>query len=191
MSEELAVVALRSLERRANMQASAHSMLRDAYAAWNTALSVISLSCSSLLLAASMASVAQLGRVLHVASFVVPVVMGISSSAVFSLTLWLVVWRPAQYAAEHGLALHHYTKMRHACREALREERYDHDYVRALEQRYLDTEHLPTIPDRKFLKLKRRHLQKVALSHEIDRDPWASIASLRRRVVRRERGDAD
>jgi hypothetical protein len=92
-------------------------------------------------------------------------------------------WQPAAKAASHRQAVGHYTKAKYEVGRRLdSEEEVTAESVRQLEERYLDTLDLPNISDRRFLKLKRWHLEKVAVSKELDDNPHQSVRSIRRRL---------
>lgn len=42
----------------------------------------------------------------------------------------------------------------------------------------------PDIPSKQFLKLKQQHLQKIALSRALDKEPFTNIRKLRRQIAR-------
>ena len=51
---------------------------------------------------------------------------------------------------------------------------------------YLDNRDLPRIPEKRFLELKKWHLEKVAMSKALDENPHQSLDEIRKRLRPKE-----
>lgn len=181
---------LKRILRLANQQASMHGWLSDYYGRWNAALTYASLSIAVVLLALVFAS-DFVQRTTDISADAFQWTTGIAAIINFLLTLGGLAWRPAAKAASHRQAVGHYTKAKYEVgRQLDSNEAITVESVRQIEERYLDTRDLPNIPDRRFLKLKRWHLEKVAVSRELDDNPHESIRSIKRRLRRAGRNKA-
>ena len=170
----------------ANRQATMHAWLSDRYEAWNLGLTIASLVSSAVLLAFVFAS-DFVQRTTGVSTDAYQWVTGIVAIAFFCVTLVGLVWQPAGRSARHDQAVRHYTKVKYEVGRLLDAESdaLDKESVKRVEELYLDDRDLPRIPESKFLKLKRWHQLKVAISKELDHD-LNSVRSIRQRF---ERGD--
>ena len=92
-----------------------------------------------------------------------------------------MAWRPATRSALHDQAVRHYTKAKYEIQRLLGDapEAVTDSSVRRLQELYLDNRDLPSIPDRKFLKLKRWHLLKVAVATRLDDNPHDPVWLIR------------
>lgn len=163
-----------------------HGWLSDHYGRWNTALTFGSLLIVVVLLALVFAS-DFVQRTTGVSADAFQWAIGLTAILSFLITLVGLSWQPAAKAASHRQAVGHYTKAKYEVGRRLdSNEAITVESVRQIEERYLDTRDLPNISDRRFLKLKRWHLEKVAISKELDDNPHESIRSIKRRM-RRER----
>ena len=175
---------LRRVLRLANQQASMHGWLSDYYGRWNATIIFCSLLLAVILLALMFAS-DFVQRTTPISADAFQWATGIAAIVNFLFTLWALAWRPASKAAGHRQAVGHYTKAKYEVGRRLdSDEAITVEAVRQIEEHYLDTRDLPNIADRRFLKLKRRHLEKVAVSKELDNNPNESIRSIKRRLRR-------
>ena len=159
-----------------------HGWLSHYYGRWSAALTFCSLLIAVVLLALVFAS-DFVQRTTVVSANAFQWATGIAAIVNFLLTLGGLAWRPAAKAASHRQAVGHYTKAKYEVGRRLdSNEAITAESVRQIEESYLDTRDLPSISDRKFLQLKRWHLEKVAISKELDRNPHESIRSIRRRL---------
>lgn len=182
---------LKRVRRLANQQASIHGWLSDYYGRWSAALTFCSLLLAVILLALVFAS-DFVQRTTAIPADAFQWATGIAAITNFLFTLWALAWRPASKAAGHRQAIGHYTKAKYEVGRRLdSEEAITAEAVEQIEERYLDTRDLPNIPDRRFLKLKRWHLEKVAVSRELDENPHESIRSIKRRLRRARRNGTD
>lgn len=178
---------LRNVLRLANQQATMHGWLSDHYGRWNIALTFGSLLVAVVLLTLVFAS-DFVQRTTGVSADAFQWATGIAAIASFLLSLVGLVWQPAAKAASHRQAIGHYTKAKYEVGRRLdSNEATTAESVRQIEERYLDTRDLPNISDRRFLKLKRWHLEKVAVIRELDDNPHESIRSIKRRLRRARR----
>jgi hypothetical protein len=182
---------LKRVLRLANQQATMHGWMSDYYGRWNAALTYASLSIAVVLLALVFAS-DFVQRTTEISADAFQWATGITAIVNFLLTLGGLAWRPAAKAASHRQAVGHYTKAKYEVgRQLDSNEAITAESVRQIEELYLDTRDLPNIPDRRFLKLKRWHLEKVAVSRELDDNPHESIRSIKHRLKKARQNEID
>lgn len=178
---------LKRVLRLANQQATMHGWMSDYYGRWTTVLTFGSLLIAVVLLALVFAS-DFVQRTTGVSADAFQWATGVAAILSFLITLVGLAWQPAAKAASHRQAVGHYTKAKYEVGRLLdSSEVITAESVRQIEERYLDTRDLPNISDRRFLKLKRWHLEKVAVSRELDDNPHESIRSIKRRLRRARR----
>lgn len=178
---------LKRVLRLANQQATMYGWLSDHYGRWNVALTFGSLLIAVVLLALVFAS-DFVQRTTGASADAFQWATGVAAVLSFLITLVGLAWQPAAKAASHRQAINHYTKAKYEVGRHLdSDEAIMAESVRQIEERYLDTRDLPNISDRRFLKLKRWHLEKVAVSRELDNNPHESIRSIKRRLRRARR----
>jgi hypothetical protein len=169
---------LDGLMGRANFQASAHAMLHDHYAFWNAFLTYAALIPTAALLLFPLTTGDFVVNALHMLPSAFKIVNAIVALAAFVAVLIQMVWRPDSLAKAHRRAVTHYTDAKFAARRLLENEHIDAMDARILEEKYLDVQGLPAIPEDRFLRLKQRHLQKLSLSKQLDQDPWLPLFRL-------------
>lgn len=175
---------LKRVLRLANQQATMHGRLSDYYGRWTAVLTFGSLLIAVVLLALVFAS-DFMQRTTGVSADTFQWATGVAAILSFLITLVGLAWQPAAKAASHRQAVGSYTKAKYEVGRRLdSNEAVTAESVRQIEERYLDTRDLPNISDRRFLKLKRWHLEKVAVSRELDDNPHESIRSIKRRLRR-------
>ncbi|MEW6574010.1 MAG: hypothetical protein AB1374_10315 [Bacillota bacterium] len=177
MSEPSSLVKqLERLRRVADMQATAHSYLRDIYNRWHNLLTVGALLFSAFLLTFVMVSEEFVRRTTGISPDTFKWLGGIVAAANFSLTLIELAWRPASKAALHDKAVRHYTKIKYRIQQLeAKPDEITEELVTQIQEQYLEDYDLPRIPESKFLKVKRWHLIKVAISRELDKNPHDPI----------------
>jgi hypothetical protein len=106
----------------------------------------------------------------------------IAAALNFSLVVIGLSWRPAARAALHDQAVRHYSRAKHEIRQLEADNNTTEQAVVHIRERYLDDRDLPRLAERRFLKLKQWHLQKVAISRELDANPLESLRSIRNRL---------
>jgi hypothetical protein len=173
---------LKKTLRLTNQQATMHAWLSDRYGVWNLGLTIASLVSSAVLLAFVFAS-DFVQRTIGVSADAYQWVTGLVAIAFFCVTLVGLVWQPAGRSARHDQAVRHYTKAKYEVGRLLdaASASLDEESVKRVEALYLDDRDLPRIPEGKFLKLKRWHKLKVAISKELDHD-LSPVRRIRRRV---------
>ena len=109
--------------------------------------------------------------------------IGLIAIVFFCVTLVSLAWQPAGRSARHDQAVRHYTNAKYEVGRLLdtASDSLDVESVKRLEDLYLDDRNLPRIPESKFLKLKRWHKLKVAVSKEMDHD-LSSVRRIQRRL---------
>lgn len=173
---------LKRVLRLANQQATMHGWLSDYYGRWNAAFTFGSLLITVVLLALVFAS-DFVQRTTGVSADAFQWTTGVAAIFSFLITLAGLAWQPAAKAASHRQAVGHYTKAKYEVGRRLdSDEAITVESVRQIEERCLDARDLPKIPERKFLKLKRWHLEKVAVSRELDDNFHESVRSIKRRL---------
>jgi hypothetical protein len=173
---------LRRIIRLANQQATMHGWLSDRYGTWNLALTIGSLVSSAALLAFVFAS-DFVQRTTGISADAYQWVTGLIALTFFCVTLVGLAWQPAGRSARHDQAVRHYTKAKYEVGRLLDSASgsLDAESVRRIEDLYLDDRDLPRIPEHRFLKLKRWHKLKVAISKELDHD-LSSVRRIKRRL---------
>lgn len=173
---------LRKTLRVANQQATMHAWLSDRYGAWNLGLTIASLVSSAVLLAFVFAS-DFVQRTAGVSADAYQWVTGLVAIVFFCVTLVGLVWQPAGRSARHDQAVRHYTKAKYEVGRLLDagSGALDEESIKRVEELYLDDRDLPRVPEGKFLKLKRWHKLKVAVSKELDQD-LSPVRCIKRRL---------
>lgn len=173
---------LRRTLRVANQQATMHAWLSDRYGAWNLGLTIASLVSSAVLLAFVFAS-DFVQETTGISADAYQWVTGLVALVFFCVTLVSLVWQPAGRSARHDQAVRHYTKAKYEVGRLLDASSgsIDEESIKRVEELYLDDRDLPRIPEGKFLKLKRWHKLKVAVSKELDHD-LSPVRSIKRRL---------
>jgi hypothetical protein len=172
---------LSKLKERANLQASAHAVLRDHYALWNYWLTIGALIPTAALLLFPLVTDDFIVSALHMSPAAFKLLNAAVALFAFVAVLIQMVWRPDSLSKAHRRAVEHYTAAKFDTRRLLEASNIVPSDAKILEQTYLEVRGLPDIPEGKFLRLKQRHLQKVALSAELDKNPWLHLPSLFRR----------
>jgi len=172
----LLVEQLKTMNRRANQMATMHSRLRDHYAWWNSATNIFLLVFSACLLSIAFISEDFLQRTTSISPDTFTWINGITATANFSMSLVLLAWQPAEKAAAHAQAIKHYAKTRYEIKRLeAKPDQLTEDNIKTLEEFYFDTRDLPGISEKQFLPLKQWHLLKVALSKELDANPYQPL----------------
>ena len=175
---------LKTMSRRANQMATMHSRLRNHYDWWNSATNIFLLIFSACLLAIAFISDDFLQRTISISPDTFKWINGITATANFSVSLVLLAWQPAEKAAAHAQAVNHYAKMKYEIKRLeAKSTQLTEDAVSTLEEDYFNTRDLPGISEKQFLPLKQWHLLKVALSKEIDANPYVPLWFLRLKML--------
>ncbi len=174
MSEDIRT-RVEGLKKRANLQASAHAMLRDHYARWNGFLTYAALIPTAALLLFPLTTDDFVTSALRMTPNAFKITNAGIALAAFVAVLIQMVWRPDSQAKAHRRAVEHYTSAKFEARRLLESDPVPTDGAQRLEDKYLDIQGLPAIPDDRFLRLKQRHLQKIELSKKLDVNPWLKL----------------
>lgn len=182
---------LRRILRLANQLATMHGWLSDRYRMWNLVLTISSLVSSTVLLAFIFAS-DFVQRTTGISADAYQWATGLVALVFFCVTLVSLVWQPTGRSARHDQAVRHYTKAKYEVGRLLDSASgsLDAESAERLEQLYLDDRDLPRIPERKFLKLKRWHKLKVAVSKELDHD-LSPVRRIKRRLEKESEHSSD
>ena len=183
MSEDVQAIRLRlkKLKERANLQASAHAILRDHYGFWNYWLTIGALIPTATLLLFPLVTDDFVTTAFHMSPVAFKIVNAVVALFAFVMVLIQMVWRPDSRSKAHRHAVEHYTNAKFEVRRLLEAEAIDPRDAKTLEETYLDVRGLPDIPEQKFLRLKQRHLQKMQLSGELDKNPWLQLPGIFRK----------
>jgi hypothetical protein len=162
---------------KANMQATIHSRLRDNYSRWSSFLVVSQLITAVILLAFVFSANEFIYRTIHISPDAYKWLGVVLAILNFSLALINMSWRPASKARSHDRAVDHYSKF------VIRFRDETNPSIEEVKACYENT-CLLKIPERQFLRLKRWHKNKVALSKKIDEHPEYPLAYLKYKVWR-------
>lgn len=159
-----------------------HGWLSDHYGRWSVTLTFGSLLLAVVLLSLVFAA-DFVQKTTGVSTAAFQWTTGIAAIINFLITLLNLAWQPAAKAASHRQAVSHYTKAKYEVGRHLdAADVLTAESVRQIEERYLDSRELPKIPERRFLELKRWHLEKMAVSRELDDNCHESIRSIKSRL---------
>lgn len=174
----------KSLRNRANMLATCHSVMSDHYRKWDTILLSTILVLSTFSVGVTFISDQFVQQTTGISPNALKWINGLLAILTFAAGLLLSQWRLADKAAEHRTAVRHYFAVLHRIRTLLESNAtITKDMLEQLRDEYEDaTEGIPKIPDSQFLKLKQYHLQKVAISKELEKTPHSSIKQIRQRL---------
>lgn len=175
-------VEIQKISRTADMQISAHARLRDYYSELAVLLDVVML-LLAILLNATLFLTSDQGRI------------AIAGTAISAWIRWLALilfiftvlqlridWKGT--AEKHRQAVSAFTVIKRMCRELALSGK-DSDPIAqqtVLDQYRALVENVVSIPEDKFLKLKKHHLVKVEISRYLDGHPGASLLILKLRL---------
>jgi len=110
-------------------------------------------------------------------------IIGITSILNFTGVLLLAEWKFQDRAASHREAVRFYFSIVNRIRTMLDSgEEITEKKVDEMRTEYGRTNALPKIPDSRFLNLKQWHLQKVAISRELNQRPFDSLSNIKKRL---------
>ena len=179
--------AVKSLNNRANMLATCHSVMSDRYRKWNTIIVSAILVLSTFSVGVAFISDQFVQRTIGISPDDLKWINGVLSILTFAASLLLSQWHLADKAAEHRSAIRHYFKIRNWAKTLLDSEAViTRNELENLRVEYENTDSLPKIPESRFLKLKKYHLQKVAISKALDKTPHTSIKQIKRQLREQE-----
>lgn len=174
---------LKSLRDKANSLASIHSKLSDEYNGAHTWVASILLVVSTLLVGMTFVSEDFIFTSIGFSPNVLKWIIGITSILNFAGVLLLAEWKFQERATSHREAVRFYFGIVNRIREILDSgETITEERIKEMRSEYVRTGALPKIPDSKFLPLKQWHLQKVAVSRELDKNPFEPIKKIQKRL---------
>lgn len=166
---------LKKLKERANLQATCHAIMRDYYSVWNFWLTIGALIPTAALLLFPLTTDDFIGNALHLTPNAFKLINAAVALFAFIMVLMQMVWRPDSRSKAHKRAVEHFTAAKYEIRLLLEQQDVSKADVQRVEEEYLDVQWLPVIEDRRFLRLKQKHLQKIALSKKLDDNPWLRL----------------
>lgn len=177
---------LEKIKKKAQMQADMHGQLADDNRWWHDVLLYGTLLTSSFILSLTFVSDEFIVRTTPLTSDGFKWLQAVIAVGNFFAGMLLSIWRPSDHEAKHREAVRHYARVLYEIRHL--EERGDitREEVEAVKNVYLDDRSVPPIPDKVFLKLKKRYLVKVAISKFLEEHPHAWIWWVKVRLWFRE-----
>jgi hypothetical protein len=182
-SKEIRTKELKALRDKANLLASIHSRMSDVYRFWHTSISSAILIFSTFLVGLTFISEDFVEKSIGIHPFAVKWIIGITSIFTFLGVLLLTEWGFQGKAVEHREAVRFYFRIVNKIRQWLDNAiEITPEMMEEIRSEYSQTQSIPKIPDSQFLKLKQWHLRKVAVSRELDNNPFLSIREVSKRM---------
>lgn len=182
-SKEIRTKELKALRDKANLLASMHSRMSDIYRFWHTSISSAILIFSTFLVGLTFISEDFIEKSIGIHPFAVKWIIGITSIFTFLGVLLLTEWGFQGKAVEHREAVRFYFRIVNKIRQWLDNAiEITPEMIEEIRSEYSQTQSIPKIPDSQFLKLKQWHLRKVAMSRELDKNPFLSIQEVSKRM---------
>ncbi|WP_288960305.1 hypothetical protein [uncultured Sulfitobacter sp.] len=175
------------IKRVSDMLCTAHSFLRDKYWVMNVAIEVFTIISTFALTVVALADETLLGELFSF-NLNTRLWSGVVAAAIFAVTLMQLVVKWSEKAQAHSKSARMYSEVkREATYLLLNFENSDPKEFQRLADRYdMVSETGTTIPDHQFIKLKRRHEIKVAISKSISKNPGALIWFEKIRILYRD-----
>lgn len=189
MSSELESLQDRVLkiERVSDMLCSAHAGLRDKYARWSLGLDLIILASSTWLVALVFVE-PRINATLTPFGLDPQIWIGTLGIVTFFLTLLQMKtdWSGKSDAHRHSLSMR--ARIKRECDHILSSGRAPglEEYQRLFDRYDLVNEVASHVPENEFLRQKKRHETKIAISRHLDSHPAASIVLTRLRLWYRD-----
>lgn len=178
---------LNKVKRKAGLQTTAHALLHDRYQLQHSLLTLFSILAGVTLVALVLVPSTYVHEATGLSAQTYQVLVACLAVANLSIVVVILAWRFDVRAAQHDAAVKHYTSVSYNISTTLlKPELITPSTVDEIQSRYLDTTNIPHIPEDQFLRLKQAHLQKVAVSKELDSHPMESIRSIKRRLSNRQ-----
>lgn len=175
-SKDLRIKELKSLRDKANLLASMHSRMSDIYLFWHKVISSLILTFTTFLIGLTFISDEFVEQSIGLHPFVLKWIVGITSILTFLGVLLLTEWGFQGKAVEHREAVRFYFRIVNKIRKWLDNAvEITPEMVEEIRADYSQTQSIPKIPDSRFLKLKQWHLRKLAISREMEKNPFLSI----------------
>jgi len=174
---------IKSLKDKADMLASIHSRLSDRFARWHTVISSTLLFLSTALVGLTFISEDFVYESVGVSPNTLKWIIGIVSILNFSGIVLLAEWRFQDKATSHREAVRFYFGIVNRIRKVLDAgDEITEQLVEEVRIEYGRTQALPKIPDADFLLLKQWHLQKIAISRELSKNPFEPITAIKKKL---------
>jgi hypothetical protein len=177
---------LSRIRRVSDMLCTGHAALRDRYAKFAFSLDLLTLGVSTWLVALAFAE-PKLNVTLTPFGWDSQIWVGVLGTSVFFLTLVQIKtdWKGRSDA--HKRTLDIYTEVKREAGYILSAGEYDRDACQRVFSRYDMAASVGVpIPESEFLRQKKRHLVKIALSKALDSQPTTSLIWLRVRLWLRD-----
>lgn len=182
-SDEQKLKEIKAFRDKANMLASIHSKLSDKYEYWYTILSSFLLIVSTVLLGLTFISDTFVQNSIGMTPNALKWSLGLTAILNFCGVLLLSQWGFQQKAIEHRQAVNFYFRIVNEIRQWIDSGIViTEDMIKEIRSEYAKADNIPKISDSQFLKLKQWHIQKVAISRELEISPFESIKSIRKRL---------
>jgi hypothetical protein len=160
-----------------------HSRVSDIYRFWYTTISSAILIFSTFLVGLTFISDDFVEKSIGLQPFAIKWVIGITSILTFLGVLLLTEWGFQGKAVEHREAVRFYFRIVNKIRKWLDNAlEITPEMIEEIRLEYSQTQSIPKIPESQFLKLKQWHLRKVAMSREMDKNPFLSIREISKRI---------
>jgi len=173
---------LEALHFKADQLVTSHSYLRDHYLGWGQRLNLYTLIASAILLFFTLASEDFILRTIGLGPDGYKWAMAATAFFTFCLSLIDLGWNPTAKSKAHDQAVGHYLRMAYEVRSLLSLRTIQSERLRWIQEEFLDAADLPRIPEAEALSFKKRHLQKLALSEAIKRNPSQALWWLRMKL---------
>lgn len=186
IAEDIMKDELSRIRRVSDMLCTGHAALRDKYAKFAFALDLLTLGVSTWLVALAFIE-PKLNITLTPFGWDTKIWVGMLGTSVFFLTLVQIKtdWKGRSDA--HKRTLDIYTEVKREAGYILSAGEYDRDACQRVFSRYDMAASVGVpIPESEFLRQKKRHLVKIALSKALDNQPATSLMWLRARLWLRD-----
>lgn len=178
-------------KRVADILTTAHNILGERYRKISVVFDITVMLVSFLILVASLVELAAPARIASILGFWTVYAIPVGAIVIFILSVveWRISWK--QKAEAHFSAANVFSLLRGEITALLSRGFEDGDVDAAkIEDRYDKLgQACVKIPHAKFVRLKRAHMRKVALSKLLDKQPFANSMVLRIRLAMRHTSD--
>lgn len=174
---------LKYYRKTANQMASMHSIESDYYSTLHLWLNGGGVVFSAFLLTLAMVDDGLVQASFGIESETLKWIMAALAFFNFSITLILLTLRPGSQASAHREAVEHYARAKRAIDHLQEEENISALETNRFQEEYWNTQNLPKIKDRRFLRLKQAHLIKMAVSNALEQSPHDSISQIKKNLA--------
>lgn len=174
---------LQALRLSAEQEVTSHGYLRDHYLGWGQRLNVYVLSASAVILFFTLASEEFMHETLNLPADAYRSVEGVAVFLTFCLSLVDLAWNPASKAKAHDQAVNHFTRMGVELSNALAPgANLSAEKVRWIQDEFMDTADMPSIPEAQALRFRQMHMVKQAMLRLLEKNPHQPLWWLRVRL---------